>query len=112
MRARNFLGEGWRGSREIGDRFSMKEAAKARPFSEGGPGTSNPGKRMWILILLSAIPWAFEFFGQDIDQVSRLRFGKFISIFKKLSIFQKSDRVETGLDPLLEDELMPITLRL
>ena len=41
------------------------------------------------------LPWkeVFESFGQDIGQVSRLRFGKFTSIFKKLCIFQKSDRL-------------------
>ena len=63
-----------------------------RPSNDGGPGTCYPGKRFWILILLSAIPLAFKFFGQDSGQVSRLRFGKLTSIFKKLSIFQKSDR--------------------
>ena len=43
-------------------------------------------------ILYSPIACALAFFGQDIGQVSRLRFGKFTSIFKKLSIFQKYDR--------------------
>ena len=61
----------WRGSRENGDRFSLIDAAKVRPSNDGGPGTCYPGKRFWILILLSAIPWAFEFFGQDSGQVSR-----------------------------------------
>ena len=92
MRARNFPREGWLRSRENGDPFAITEAAKARPSNEGGPGTCNPGKRIWILILLSAIPWAFEFFGQGIDHVSRLKFGKFASVFKKLSTFQKPDR--------------------
>ena len=63
-----------------------------RPSNDGVPGTSYPGKGFWILILKGAIPWAFEFFGQDSGQVLRLRFGKFTSIFKELSIFQKSDR--------------------
>jgi len=72
--------------------FPITEAAKARPSNEGDTGTRYPGKRFWILILLSAIPWAFKFLGQDIGQVSRSRFGKFTSIFKKLFIFQRSDR--------------------
>ena len=68
----------------------MKEAARARPLSEGGPGTSNPGKRIWILILLSAIPWAFEFFGQDIDQVSsRIKVWKIYFYFEKVIHFSK-----------------------
>ena len=52
-------------------------------------------------VLDSPNPWAHKFFGQDIGQVSRLRFGKFTSVFRKLSIFLKYDRktVETCLDP-------------
>ena len=43
-------------------------------------------------MLLSAIPRDFEFFWQDIGQVSWLRLEKFTFIFEKLSFFQKSDR--------------------
>ena len=67
--------------------FRWQRRRECSLLKEGGPG-----KRLWILILLSDIPWAFEFFGQDIDHVSRLKFGKFASVYKKLSTFQKSDR--------------------
>ena len=52
-------------------------------------------------VLDSPIPWAHKFFGQDFGQVSRLRFGKFTSVVKNLSIFLKYDSktVETCLDP-------------
>ena len=49
-------------------------------------------KKLWILILINASPCAFEFLGEDICEVSKLRLGKFTIIFEKLSIFQKSDR--------------------
>ena len=75
------LGTYRRRSRENGDLFAMTEAARVQPSKEGGPGTYKPRKTISILILSSAIPWAFEFFGQDIGQVSRLRFGKFTAIF-------------------------------
>ena len=73
-----------------------------RPSNDGGPGTCYPGKKFWILILYSAIPRAFELFGRDSGQVSRLRFGKFTSIlksyqfFKSLTVLPKTE--ETGLD--------------
>ena len=81
-----------RGSRGNGDRFSMTEGAKAPLSNEGGQvrGHAIPEKRFGLM-LLSAISWDFELFGQDIGQVLRLRLGKFTFMFKKLSIFQKSD---------------------
>ena len=51
-----------------------------------------PRKNVLEFNPLSTIPWAFEFFGQENGQVSRLRLGKFTFTFKTLSIFQKSDR--------------------
>ena len=80
------------GSRENGDRFSITEAAKTQPSNEGSLRTCYPGKTFWILILQRAIAWAFEFYEQDIGQVSRLRHEKFTLMFNKFSIFKKFDR--------------------
>ena len=64
----------------------------------GVRGCATPEKRF-------AVPWAFEFFGQGIGQISRLRLGKFTFIFKKLSIFKiltvLRKTVETSSDPRL-----------
>ena len=55
-----------------------------------------------IKILLSAIPCAFGFLGQDIGQVSRLRLEKFTLIIKSYRSFKSltvlRETVETGLD--------------
>ena len=49
-----------------------------------------PWKKDWIKIFLSAIPWAFEFLGQDIDQVSsRIKVWKIYFYFEKVIHFSK-----------------------
>ena len=82
----------WCGSRKNGDHFSITEAAKARPSIKGSPGTCYPVKSFRILILLSAIPWAFELFWTGYWLRFKIKVWKIYFYFKKLCIFQKSDR--------------------
>ena len=95
------------GSRENDNRFSKTEAAKTRPSIMRGVREHATRKNVLDFKPLK-MPWAFQFFKQDIGLVLRLRHGRFALVFKKLSIFQKSDRLrktvsETGLDPRLSD---------
>ena len=75
--------------------FLQHKRRKRGPLRRGVPGKKEKNLdflKPKIKILLIAIPCAFEFFGQDIGQVSRLRLGKFTFIAKKLSHFQNFDR--------------------
>ena len=62
--------------------FRQQKGRKHRPLMRGArSGDMLPRKNVLDFNPVSAIPRDFEFFGQDISQVSRLRFDKFTFIF-------------------------------